>query len=89
MPTTPTPLPQPDVRTPIPILVTCDRQVEGLIRRIKAEYLEMPGLHLSAAQARRLWSLDAGTCTTVLEALLADRFLACTSSGTYRRFDLV
>lgn len=74
---------------PPPTLVKANRQVEGLIRRIKAEYLEMPGLHLSAAQAQRLWDLDAGTCATVLEALLADRFLAYTSNGNYRRFDLL
>ena len=63
-------------------------QSDGLIRRIRAEYLEMPGLHLSAAQAQRLWSLDAETCMSVLEALLVDRFLARTPSGHYRRFDV-
>lgn len=64
-------------------------QLEGLIGRVRAEYLEMPGLRLSAAQAQRLWSLDVETCMSVLEALLADRFLACTSNGSYRRFDSV
>ena len=66
-----------------------DSQLDDLVRRVRSEYLEMPGLRLSAAQAQRLWSLDAETCSTVLEALLADRFLARTSTGNYRRFDLV
>lgn len=64
-------------------------QLERLIGRVRAEYLEMPGLRLSIAQAQRLWSLDVKTCASVLEALLADRFLTCTSKGSYRRFDSV
>jgi hypothetical protein len=70
-------------------VISSDSRFDDLIRRIRAEYLEMPGLRLSAAQAQRLWSLDATTCMSVLEALLADRFLACTSSGDYRRLDSV
>lgn len=35
------------------------------------------------------WSLDGETCSRVLEALLADRFLARTSTGSYRQFDSV
>ena len=78
-----------DVRMPSPMLVNPDSQLDDLVRRIKAEYLEMPGLRLSLAQAQRLWSVDAKTCKSVLEALLADQFLASTSSGNYRRFDSV
>ena len=29
-----------------------------LLARIQMEYLEMPGLHLTSQQARRLWNLD-------------------------------
>ena len=78
-----------DVSTPAPTSVKPGYRLEGLIRRVRAEYLEMPGLYLSAAQARRLWGFDAETCMSVLEALLADRFLVCTSNGDYRRFDAV
>lgn len=74
---------------PAHTVISSDSRFDDLMRRIKAEYLEMPGLRLSAAQAQRLWSLDARTCMSVLEVLLADRFLACTSSGAYRRFDSV
>jgi hypothetical protein len=78
-----------DARRPAHTVISSDSRFDDLMRRIKAEYLEMPGLRLSAAQAQRLWSLDARTCMSVLEVLLADRFLACTSSGAYRRFDSV
>ena len=40
---------------------------EGLLRRIRSEFLEMPGLRLSREQAQRLWALDAATCDRVLE----------------------
>jgi hypothetical protein len=78
-----------DINPSAPVLVSPDSRLEGLIRRMRAEYLEMPGLHLSVAQVQRLWNLDAETCMSVLGVLLADRFLACTSNGTYRRFDAV
>ena len=78
-----------DISPSAPVLVNPDSPLEDLIRRMRAEYLEMPGLHLSVAQAQRLWNLDAETCMSVLKALLADRFLACTSNGKYRRFDVV
>ena len=78
-----------DVSTPAPTPVKPEHRLERIIRRVRAEYLEMPGLYLSAAQARRLWGLDDETCMSVLEALLADRFLVRTSNGDYRRFDAV
>jgi hypothetical protein len=67
--------------------VNRDRQLDDLVRRVKAEYLEMPGLRLTAVQARRFWSLDDRTCSAVLAALIADHFLARTETGSYRRFD--
>ncbi len=56
-----------------------------LLQRIRGEYLEMPGLRLTAEQARRLWSLDLGTCTSLLEALVDAKFLARTGDGKYFR----
>ena len=43
--------------------------------RIRAEYLEMPGLRLTREQAQRLWGLDADTCLQFLELLTSERFL--------------
>ena len=54
---------------------------------IRAEYHEMPCLHLTKPQVGRLWNLDATTCEAVLEALETDRFLRRTSTGAYVRAD--
>ena len=39
-----------------------------LLHRIKAEYIEMPGLRLTVAQAGRLWGLDTPACLDLLGA---------------------
>ena len=56
-----------------------------LLRRVKAEYIEMPGLRLTAAQASRLWGLDSAACLDVLERLIRERFLQQRPDGTYSR----
>lgn len=57
------------------------------VERARAEFLEMPGLRLTAAQARRLWTLEAGVCDAVLEELLASRFLKRTAGDAFIRND--
>lgn len=57
------------------------------LKQVQAEYLEMPGLHLTPEQARRLWRLDATTSHAVLEALVDARFLRRTDRGSYVRAD--
>jgi hypothetical protein len=47
----------------------------------------MPGLRLTEQQARRLWGLDAVTCSDLLEALVAARFLFRTSDGAFMRIE--
>ena len=42
----------------------------ALVRRILAEYREMPGLALTPGQAQRLWGCDAETCGRVIELLV-------------------
>jgi hypothetical protein len=56
---------------------------QDALRRIRGEYLEMPGLALTVAQARRFWSLDHQTCTSLLDALVAGGFLTRTAKGSY------
>ncbi len=56
-----------------------------MLRRICGEYLEMPGLKLTPAQARRLWGLSERTCATLLGRLVESRFLVCTADGAYVR----
>jgi len=41
-----------------------------LCARVRGEYLEMPGLSLTLAQASRLFNLVATRCSRVLEALV-------------------
>ena len=55
---------------------------------IRAEYLEMPGMHLTGRQAQRLWNLDPATCETLLAALVATGFLRRTPTGGYMRAQL-
>jgi hypothetical protein len=54
-----------------------------LLRRIRAEFLEMPGLCLTFQQARRLWSMDPATCEAVLNSLVDARFLRRTDRGLF------
>ncbi len=56
-------------------------------KRIEGEYLEMPGLILSVAQAQRLWALDRPSCEKCLSALVSTRFLRRTADGRYVRAD--
>jgi len=59
--------------------------IDDLIRRVRGEYLEMPGLRLTSAQASRLWGLDSQTCQKLLRTLTKTAFLTCTEDGHYRR----
>jgi hypothetical protein len=55
------------------------------LRRVKAEYFEMPGLRLTRAQAARLWGIDERLCDAVLSALVEARFLDCTRNDAFVR----
>jgi hypothetical protein len=56
-----------------------------LADRVRAEYLEMPGLALSKLQARRLWGLDDDTCDRLLDEMVSSNFLRRTPSNLYTR----
>ena len=59
------------------------RSLDTLAARARAEYLEMPGLCLTAEQASRLWGVNRGVCETVLAQLVLDGVLYRTRSGMY------
>lgn len=63
------------------------RPTDEEIRRVQAEYLEMPGLRLTEAQARRLWGLDEASCRALLSALTDARFLFKTRDGAFMRIE--
>lgn len=56
-----------------------------IVQRIRAEYLEMPGLTLKPEQVQRLCGVDRTLCENVLEALVESGFLARRADGTYAR----
>jgi hypothetical protein len=58
-------------------------EMQTLIRRVRGEYLEMPGMSLTLPQACRLWQQDAHTCQAALELLVAERFLGRTRDGAF------
>ena len=55
------------------------------LRRAQAEYMEMPGLQLTEAQAARLWSFDSALCSAVLTALVESRFLTRSRNASFSR----
>jgi hypothetical protein len=59
--------------------------LHDLMHRVESEYREMPGMCVTAAQAQRLWGLDATTCTFVLRQLVERGILRRTPRGTYVR----
>lgn len=61
--------------------------LEEVIRRVQGEYIEMPGLRLTTAQAQRLWGLDRLACDTLLGALVDAKFLFRTRDGAFVRSD--
>jgi hypothetical protein len=56
-----------------------------LLQRVRAEFLEMPGLRLTRAQARRLWALDEASCDALLAALVDARFLVHSGNLAFMR----
>jgi len=59
--------------------------IDDVLQRIQGEYVEMPGLRLTPAQARRLWGLERDVCDAMLGALVDAKFLSQTRDGAYVR----
>jgi hypothetical protein len=53
--------------------------------RIRAEYLEMPGMRLTPAQVQRLSGVDISICALVLDDLVRAQFLSKGLDGSYAR----
>lgn len=58
---------------------------EQAFNRIRAEFLEMPGMTLTPEQVRRLCGVELAVCKGVLSDLVRARFLAPTADGSYSR----
>ena len=53
--------------------------------RIRAEYLETPGMRLTPAQVQRLSGVDVAICKRVLDDLVLAKFLHADDDGVYAR----
>jgi hypothetical protein len=62
-------------------------RIDDVLQRIQGEYVEMPGLRLTPAQAQRLWGLERDVCNALLGALVDAKFLAQTRDGAFVRLD--
>ncbi|HET9192429.1 MAG TPA: hypothetical protein VFO21_06105 [Vicinamibacterales bacterium] len=65
------------------------RVPKQIVDRIRAEYLEMPGLTLKAEQVARLCGVDRTLCTAALQALVDAKVLIVRPDGTYTLFSAV
>ena len=61
------------------------RTVHNVLTRLRAEYLEMPGLRLTAEQVQRLCGIERLVCQPLLDELVEAKFLCVKTDGTYAR----
>jgi hypothetical protein len=66
-------------------VVAVMRTIHDVIKRLRAEYLQLPGLRLTAEQVQRLCGIERMMCQSVLDALVNAGFLCARSDGTYTR----
>jgi DNA-binding IclR family transcriptional regulator len=50
---------------------------QTLLQRVSAEFQEMPGMRLTAGQARRLFGLRSDVCHRILSTLVRQGTLSC------------
>ena len=55
------------------------------LERLRAEFLEMPGLRLTAEQVHRFCGVEAHACALALDELVEENFLSRKADGTYAR----
>jgi hypothetical protein len=58
---------------------------EEVLDRIRAEYLEMPGMRLKLEQVQRLCGIERFMCKAALDSLVNANFLCVNSDGCYAR----
>jgi signal transduction histidine kinase len=65
--------------------LTGETTIADWLQSIRAEYVEVPGLHLTNAEVQELWGLDASVADALLKALVDARFLRRTPDHAYVR----
>jgi hypothetical protein len=66
-------------------IVNRDTSLVDAVRRVRAEFVEMPGMQLTPAQAARLWHFEPEFCDAVLSALVDTKFLVKTRKDRFAR----
>jgi hypothetical protein len=61
------------------------RTIQDLLDRVRADFLEMPGLHLTADQVQRLCGIERTICALILDSLVTSKFLCVKPNGHYAR----
>ena len=61
------------------------RTIEDILNRVRAEFLEMPGLSLKPEQVARLCGVERTICQKVLDLLVNEDFLCVKVDGHYAR----
>jgi hypothetical protein len=61
------------------------RTIHDVLARLRGEYLEMPGLRLTAEQVQRLCGIERMLCQSILDRLVDGAFLSVNPDGTYAR----
>jgi hypothetical protein len=59
------------------------RTFQDVLNRLRAEYLEMPGLCLKREQVQRLCGIEQTMCQLMLDSLVDEEFLCVRSDGHY------
>ena len=56
-----------------------------ITERVRAEYLEMPGLQLKSEEVQRLCGIEHTMCQLALDTLVGSKFLCVRADGRYAR----
>ena len=59
--------------------------LEDVVNRLRAEFMEMPGLRLTSRQVQRLCGVEQTLCQLGLDVLVEMKFLSVKSDGVYAR----
>ncbi|MBA2259251.1 MAG: hypothetical protein H0W18_10160 [Acidobacteria bacterium] len=62
-------------------------RIDDVLQRIQGEFVEMPGLRLTPAQAQPPGGLERDLCDALLGALMDAKFLAQTRDGAFVRME--
>lgn len=67
------------------LLATLIMDFGSLVERVRGEFIEMPGLQLTEAQAAKLWGIEPRDCRKIVEVLVGADFLRWTPNGRIAR----